>query len=460
MSRATGSKLHQVAQDKGSLYGRASPALPASIQTDEKRLQQISKLLSNASSLPRRARFRYTSGGGEEQPLLHEGRSRDAVLPFGERHRIGITPTSRKLSSRHPAGRWNDQPQVWRHGTRSLDSREIARLLVAKSLVSTPGEGSTFTLYMREPISSAYVSPAQGTSRGMRWPPSPLHFDAIEVSEAFNVNDDRNAIEAGERILLIVEDDAGFAQILLDLAHEKGFKGLVAARGDMALALARKFRPDAVTLDLKLPDRDGWTVLDRLKHDPATSHIPVHIISSGEEQRQRAIKMGAFTQLQKPISREDLASAFDDIAAFVQRGVKRLLVVEDDDVQRMSIVELIGNGDVVTTAVASGEEALAALGSEQFDCMVVDLKLPDMTGFELIERIQKELGQNELPIIVYTGKELTEKEETQLRKVADAIIVKEASSPERPLAETALFLHRVEANLPEPKRRMLEQMPS
>nr|MBA3239784.1 response regulator [Acidobacteriota bacterium] len=142
----------------------------------------------------------------------------------------------------------------------------------------------------------------------------------------------------------------------------------------------------------------------------------------------------------------------------VQRGVKRLLVVEDDDVQRMSIVELIGNGDVKTTAVATGEEALAALGSEQFDCMVVDLKLPDMTGFELIERIQNELGQSELPIIVYTGKELTEKEETQLRKVADAIIVKEASSPERLLAETALFLHRVEANLPEPKRRMLEQM--
>jgi CheY-like chemotaxis protein len=279
-----------------------------------------------------------------------------------------------------------------------------------------------------------------------------------DVSEAgSSIRDDRDSIQPGERVLLIVEDDPGFAGILLDLAHEKGFRGLVAMRGDVALSLARKFKPDAITLDIKLPDRDGWTVLDRLKHDAGTSHIPVHIIS-GEEQRQRALKLGAFTHLQKPVSREKLAAAFDNIAAFAQRGMRRLLIVEDDDTQRMSIVELIGNGDVQTTAVATGEEALAALRGERFDCMVLDLRLPDMTGFELIEKIQIELGLNDLPIIVYTGKELSGKEETQLRKVADAIIVKEVSSPERLLAETALFLHRVEANLPEPKRRLLEQL--
>ncbi|MCA1643729.1 MAG: response regulator, partial [Acidobacteria bacterium] len=157
-------------------------------------------------------------------------------------------------------------------------------------------------------------------------------------------------------------------------------------------------------------------------------------------------------------SREDLAGAFDHIADFADRRVRRLLVVEDDDTQRMAIVELIGNGDVQTTAVATGEEALALLASERFDCMVVDLKLPDMSGFDLIEKVQKELNRPDLPIIVYTGKDLSAKEETQLRKVSDAIIVKEASSPERLLAETALFLHRVEANLPEPKRRILEQL--
>jgi CheY-like chemotaxis protein len=275
-----------------------------------------------------------------------------------------------------------------------------------------------------------------------------------DVSE---VSDDRYTISDGERVVLIVEDDINFAGILLDLAREKGFKGVIATRGDTALVLARKYKPDAITLDLKLPDRDGWTVLDRLKHDPNTSHIPVHIIS-GEEQRQRALHSGAITHLQKPVSRDDLASAFDSIATFAEKRVRKLLVVEDDEVQRMSIVELIGNGDVITTAVETGEEALNALRIEPYDCMVLDLKLPDMTGFDLIEKIQKELGREDLPIIIYTGKELTPKEETQLRKVADAIIVKEASSPERLLAETALFLHRVEANLPEPKRRILEQL--
>jgi hypothetical protein len=177
-----------------------------------------------------------------------------------------------------------------------------------------------------------------------------------------------------------------------------------------------------------------------------------------EEQRQRALQQGAFTHLQKPVTSEVLGKAFDEIADFAARRVRKLLVVEDDDVQRMSVVELIGNGDVKTTAVATGEEALNLLKDERFDCMVLDLKLPDMSGFELIEKLQSDLGRHDLPIIIYTGKELTRKEELHLKKVADAIIVKEASSPERLLAETALFLHRVEADLPDSKRRMLAQV--
>jgi CheY-like chemotaxis protein len=258
-------------------------------------------------------------------------------------------------------------------------------------------------------------------------------------------------------VVLIVEDDINFARILLELAREKGFKGLVATSGTLALAFARKFKPSAITLDIRLPDRDGWTVLDRLKHDAETRHIPVHIITV-EEQRQRAMQQGAFNHVQKPVTREVLGKAFDDIGDFAERRVRKLLVVEDDDLQRMSVVELIGNGDVKTTAVATGKEALDLLKDERFDCMVLDLKLPDMSGFELIEKLQTDLGRYDLPIIVYTGKELTRKEEMHLKKVADAIIVKEASSPERLLAETALFLHRVEADLPEPKRRMLERI--
>ncbi|MEP6636466.1 MAG: response regulator, partial [Acidobacteriota bacterium] len=220
---------------------------------------------------------------------------------------------------------------------------------------------------------------------------------------------------------------------------------------------ARKYKPSAITLDIRLPDRDGWAVLDRLKHDAETSHIPVHIITV-EEQRQRALQQGAFTHLQKPVTYADLGRAFDGIRDFAERRIRKLLVVEDDDIQRMSVVELIGNGDVNTTAVATGQEALNILKDERFDCMVLDLKLPDMTGFELIEKLQTDLGRYDLPIIIYTGKELTRKEERHLKKVADAVIVKEASSPERLLAETALFLHRVEADLPESKRRILEKL--
>jgi CheY-like chemotaxis protein len=282
-------------------------------------------------------------------------------------------------------------------------------------------------------------------------------FSASEYGEIIEIADDRNDIITGDRVVLIIEDDALFAQILLDVAHERGFKAVVAAQGDVALRLARRYKPDAITLDIRLPDRDGWTVLDRLKHDPKTSHIPVHVITADDREDQPR-KLGALMRLRKPVTREELIDAFDRLSEFAERKVKRLLVVEDDDAQRMSIVELIGEGDVETTAASNGEEALAQLRDRQFDCMVLDLRLPDMSGFELIETIQDELGLLDLPIIVYTGKDLTEKEETQLRMVTDAIVVKEVNSPERLLAETSLFLHRVETSLPEPKRRMLEQL--
>ncbi|HEX8130647.1 MAG TPA: response regulator, partial [Pyrinomonadaceae bacterium] len=451
--------------------------LPVSMRTDEKRLQQILKnLLSNA--------FKFTEQGSVTmkiepaspgQKYYQETLNRaERVVAFSVTDTgIGIAPDKQRLI--FEAFQQADGTTSRKYGGTGLGlsiSREIARLLGGEiRVVSAPGEGSTFTLYLPlayTPVPTSgnghnldvtggtHTAPA-GTTGYAAWESSSIYEAEAALVGMGDVADDRNNIFDGERVVLIVEDDLNFARILLDLAREKNFKGLVATRGDAALALARKYKPDAITLDIKLPDRDGWTVLDRLKHDPNTSHIPVHIIS-GEEQRQRALHLGAITHLQKPVSREDLASAFDHITAFAERRMRHLLVVEDDDAQRMSIVELIGNGDVTTTAVATGQEALDALQSEPFDCMVVDLKLPDMTGFELIEKIQKDLGRADLPIIVYTGKELTAKEETQLRKVADAIIVKEVSSPERLLAETALFLHRVEANLPEPKRRMLEQL--
>ena len=471
--------FHQVAQDKKlEFIVEQNEDLGPYVHTDEKRLQQILKnLLSNA--------FKFTEQGSVTlriEPVVQRGRFQQESLNRAEHvvafsvidTGIGIAADKQRII--FEAFQQADGTTSRKYGGTGLGlsiSREIARLLGGEiRVVSTPGEGSMFTLYLPRdyaPNASGNGGGGGGTSQlhatrpvtadaAKSWTPSAVSsVDMFAPDEVIEISDDRHSIFDGERVVLIVEDDVNFAGILLDLAREKGFKGVIATRGDQALALARKYKPDAITLDIKLPDRDGWTVLDRLKHNPDTSHIPVHIIS-GEEQRQRALHLGAITHLQKPVSREDLATAFDQIAAFAERRVRKLLVVEDDDTQRMSIVELIGNGDVVTTAVATGAEAISALKEEPFDCMVLDLRLPDMTGFELIETIQKELGRADLPIIIYTGKELTAREETQLRKVADAIIVKEASSPERLLAETALFLHRVEANLPEPKRRMLEQL--
>jgi len=467
--------FHQLAQDKNLefLIERA-PDLPPSVRTDDKRLQQIlMNLLSNA--------FKFTDEGQvvlhinpapQNEPYHLESLNRAVGVVAFSVSDTGIGIPIEKQRIIFEAFQQADGTTSRKYGGTGLGlsiSREIARLLGGEIRVtSTPGEGSTFTLYLPRNYVPAGATIVPGSHARTRASVREIQADwnsvdtldseavALLANESSAILDDRMEIQNGDRIVLIVEDDLSFASILLDLAREKGFKALVATGGTMALALARKYKPAAITLDIRLPDRDGWTVLDRLKHDPETSHIPVHIITV-EEERQRALQQGAFTHMQKPVTHEDLNKTFDDIRAFAERRVRKLLVVEDDDVQRMSVVELIGNGDVNTTAVASAREALNILKDERFDCMVLDLKLPDMSGFELIEKLQTDLGRYDLPIIIYTGKELTRKEELHLKKVADAIIVKEASSPERLLAETALFLHRVEANLPEPKRRMLEK---
>ena len=250
-----------------------------------------------------------------------------------------------------------------------------------------------------------------------------------------------------DRVLLIVDDDLRFTRTLLDAGHARGFKCLIALRGATALSLARKFKPAAVTLDIELPDLDGWKVLDALKHDPSTRHIPVHIISVDDRQ-QKALELGAVAGLIKPVTKKSLGQAFDLLESFIDRPVKNLLVVENDTAVRAMMVELIGDGDVQTTTVANGAEALAALDRQKFDCMVLDLNLPDMTGFELIARI-KQSARVPAPIVVYGSKDFTADEETQLRALSETVIVKDVRSPERLLDETALF----SAPLPRPRCR-------
>jgi HAMP domain-containing protein/CheY-like chemotaxis protein/signal transduction histidine kinase len=270
--------------------------------------------------------------------------------------------------------------------------------------------------------------------------------------------DDRDDLQPGDRVVLIVEDDANFAHILLDLARDKGFKGVVGHDGEAGLELAHAFRPDAITLDIDMPGIDGWAVLDRLKHHPDTRHIPVHIIT-GIRERQQGLKAGAIAYLEKPVTKEALDDSFNRISQFIDQQVKRLLVVEDDDTQRASMIELIAHEDVEITAVATAEEALRELSQTHYDCMVLDLGLKGgQDGFQLLETVKGDPAMRELPIIIYTGKALSPEEETRLRRFADTIIIKDVKSPERLLDETALFLHRVEAKLPEQKRRMLERL--
>ena len=458
----------------------AESALPT-IVTDQQRLQQVLKnLLSNA--------FKFTEAGGvvlrvEQAP---EGRQFAGDTLANAAHVVGFSVVDTgvgiaadKLRVIFEAFQQADGTTSRRYGGTGLGlsiSREIARLLGGEIHVeSEPGVGSTFTLYLPDryvehpPAETgaellrevtAGLTPATAALQQSDNGDEPV-LDALDPSLLLpsEVSDDRDSVEEGDRVVLIIEDDADFARTELEIARERGFKGLVALRGDTGLALAREFRPDAIVLDMTLPVLDGWTVLDRLKRHPGTRHIPVHIVSSMDE-IQPALLAGAAAFLQKPASAEALAEVFGQIESFINRDVRRLLVVDDDEAQRQSIIELVGGGgDVEIVAVGSSEEALAALDSEKpFDCMVLDLKLPKMTGFALLEKVKTDERSHSLPVIVYTGKELTRREETKLKRYAETIVVKDARSPERLLDETSLFLHRVESKLPESKRKMLEQL--
>ncbi|MGK2963306.1 MAG: response regulator, partial [Gemmatimonadaceae bacterium] len=475
-----------VAEEKGLSFSVAIDAdLPATIYTDAQRLEQVLKnLLSNAFKFTTEGSVSLRVGRAEKsrrflQPSLNhaEGIVAFAVTDTG----MGIATDKQRLI--FEAFQQADGTTSRKFGGTGLGlsiSREIARLLGGEIKVeSSPGMGSTFTLflpvrYREHPDAPQRKSPQQEeTPRTPRitpnptWRPTPARSTPaatapVRVPERraaqYVVEDDHEQIEPGDRTVLIIENDATFARVLLGMGREKGFKGVVCLDGDSGLAAAHEYRPDAITLDIDMPGLDGWKVLERLKHHPATRHIPVHIIS-GVERRQQGLKAGALAYLAKPVSKDALDEAFSRIATFIDTVPKHLLVVEDDEAQRNAIVELIGHEDVEITPVASAEHALEELGSaKHYDCVVLDLGLRDMSGFDFLEKVKSDPAKADLPIIVYTGKELTQAEETKIRRYAETIIVKDVRSPERLLDETALFLHRVEAKLPEQKRKMLEQL--
>jgi CheY-like chemotaxis protein/HAMP domain-containing protein len=457
------------------------PALPKTVQTDTKRLQQVLKnLLANAFKFTEKGtvtlRMRAAaSGWSPDQGVLNRARSVVAfeVVDTG----IGIPGDKQQIIfEAFQQAMGGTSRKYGGTGLGLAISREISRLLGGELKLerSVPGEGSTFVLYVPQSYTAgpkeragtapgpaprlparALESPARpGSPAVMR---SEIVFAPPEPLSAEDSADDREDVKPGDRVLLIVEDDHAFSRFLYDLAHEKGFKAVVTSRGANALALARELKPSAITLDISLPDIDGWRVLERLKEDAVTRHIPIHFISVADEP-ERALKQGALGFLHKPADRAALVAAFETLRGFVDRRVKTLLVLEDDEIQRNSILDLVGNGDVKAVPVASGEEALKVLETEHFDCMVLDLLLPDMSGLELLQRIKKQPQLRSLPIVVYTGKDISRDEERELQRLAQTIILKDVRSPERLLDETALFLHRNSAHLPEQKRQMIEKL--
>jgi HAMP domain-containing protein/CheY-like chemotaxis protein/signal transduction histidine kinase len=442
---------------------KTDPHLARSVVTDSKRLQQVLKnLLSNAFKFTESGGVRLTvsnakSGWGEDHPILAKAA---AVVAF-EVSDTGIGIPLDKQRIIFEAFQQADAGTSRKYGGTGLGlaiSRELASLLGGEiQLRSAPGRGSTFVLYLPQ----TYVGPSSSALAERRAPTaiSPVQLSVAGVSEhpLEKIPDDRDKLLPDDAILLIVEDDPHYARVLRDLSRDKGFKVLVALRGAEALALAREYHPTAVSLDVFLPDMLGWTVLNHLKQDPATRHIPVQMLTLDED-RHHGLARGAFAFVTKPTTPAGLETAITRIKEYSAPRRKRLLVVEDNPAEQLSIRELLGYDDIDVTTASSGEEAIAAVGEQMFDCVVLDLRLPDISGFEVLERFRDTPSLCDLPVVVFTGKELSPEEDARLHALARSVVVKGVESPERLLDETALFLHRVVSDLPPEKQRMLDRL--
>jgi CheY-like chemotaxis protein/signal transduction histidine kinase/HAMP domain-containing protein len=441
------------------------PNLGRSLVTDSKRLQQVLKnLLSNAFKFTEKGGVRLAvsavdGGWNPAHPVLSQSSS---VVAF-EVSDTGIGIPTEKQRIIFEAFQQADASTSRKYGGTGLGlaiSRELAGLLGGEiHLQSTPGVGSTFTLYL--PIK--YLGPALSTLRAKASELSPSALAPTDGNlperQVEQVPDDRLRIEPGEAVLLIVEDDPHYARIMVDLARERGFKVIVAMRGADAVELAKQYQPTAISLDIFLPDMLGWSVLSQLKQNPLTRHIPVQIVTSDED-RQHALASGAFAFMMKPTSTQEIQSALERLQDYAKPRRKRLLVVEDDARERMSIAELLGHEDIEIVDAGTGEDALALLREEPCDCMVLDLRLPDMTGFEVLEKIAADEALAELPVVVFTGRELSAEEDARLHTLARSVVVKGVESPERLLDEASLFLHRDVSHLPPGKQEMLERLNS
>ena len=467
--------FRHVADGKGLEFSvELADNLPGEIVTDAKRLQQVLKnLLSNALKFTEHGTVRLriekaSAGWSANHPVLNRVKSVIAfsVIDTG----IGIPQDKQRII--FEAFQQADGTTSRKYGGTGLGlsiSRELTRLLGGEiRLQSAPDAGSTFTLYLPQTY-VALISPARvdipRALEGVQGRPflasgdgaiaaggEPVDTPAAVVHE-IGIDDDRNLIQPGDPVLLIVEDDATFARILVDMAHDRAIKALVAQRGHAALTLAREFAPGAITLDITLPDMAGWTILDRLKHDPATRHIPVHVIT-GDENRRRGLALGAMTYLEKSVTKDNLNVAFDTIQDSLKPRTRKLLIVSQDEARRTTWRDTLGGGDVEMVAVASGGEALAVVRQQYLDAIVLDLRLNDIPAMQLLQEIQAE-GSPAPPVVVSGPQNAGPEAESELRRMARRSQVRYAESPERLLEETVLMLHRAEADLSDSQREIL-----
>ncbi len=455
--------FRHVAESRSLGFGvELATGLPPSFYTDSQRLQQVIKnLLSNAFKFTEQGQVSVriaavTSGWSVNHDYLN--RAQTVIGFFVTDTGIGLAADKQMII--FEAFQQADTGTARKYGGTGLGlsiSREIARLLGGelRLVESALDKGSTFVMYLplRVPESQHVHVPAM---------PGIMPLSEISQETILNLAlespmmvDDRAAIQPGDRTLLIIEDDANFADILLQAARDHGFKGIVTARGDDGLKLASEFEPTAITVDLYLPDMDGWVVLERLKRNLNTRHIPVKIITV-EDNCQRDLRYSPLEYLIKPITTESLHKALDDVNKFAEREVKDLLVVVGDKQQRQDVLDLIGSGDVRIEAVTSGKNALAALKKKRYDCIVLGTNLPDIAN--LVEAIQGLYLLRDVPLIIYGMDDLTKKEQKRLKSLALKGVVKEVRTPERLFDETALFLHRVVSKLPEEQRQMLANL--
>ncbi|MFH2074268.1 MAG: response regulator [Pseudomonadota bacterium] len=437
--------------------------IPAEITNDRKRIEQVIRnLLSNAIKFTDSGSVTVTfSRPSPGVNLNRSGLSESECLAVEVRDTgIGIAPENLKIIFQ--AFQQVDGGTARKYGGTGLGlsiSQELARLLGGEIQVeSEPGKGSTFTLYLPTAVSSGRrnapgdiatvtnASADQSTVRG----------DARQYAAAVQIEDDRDNLQKDDRIILVIEDDPDFARVLYEKCHDKGFKCLGATTGEAGLELVARHLPHAVILDIHLPGMDGWAVLTALKEDISTRHIPVHIVSA-EESSVEALRRGAVGHVTKPLSKEDLEETFRRIEQISTGKPRRILLVEDDPAIRRETVKLIGGGDVKLDEVGTGEQALEALRSGGYDCVVLDLGLPDMSGIELLSKLERE-GVQIPHVIVNTAKDLTRAEETDIRKYSQAIIIKDVRSQERLLDEVSIFLHRVVKNLPEKQRKIIRDL--